>query len=236
MNLLFTFSLFNLIFLTSDGANIYHKEIKGTSNGIRKIAPCEFSWGLLFNNKYIMEKKSFLFYLSWKKQLDDLDDIELRRFIYNLIKYHEGEEIDLPTKTDRLAWNGILTGLEINQDKYEKRVQANRENGKLGGAPKGNQNASKEKSTENNPERPKQPDKREMTTDNSKLVNGNRELENDNSKKEMGKEEMKNGNNKTENKSEIPDNAGFPSINSTNSKYHGGMSMYEFNKQRGLPY
>ena len=108
-----------------------------------------------------MEKKSFLFYLSWKKQLDDLDDIELRRFIYNLIKYHEGEELDLPTKTDRLAWNGILTGLEINQDKYEKKVQANRENGKLGGAPKGNQNASKDKTTQINPEQPKQPDKRE---------------------------------------------------------------------------
>jgi hypothetical protein len=120
-----------------------------------------------------MEKKSFLFYLNWKDQIDDLDDQELRRLINNLIKYHSGEEVDLQTKIDRLVWKGILPGLEANQDKYEKKVQANRENGKLGGAPKGNQNASKEKTTQINPEQPKQPDKREKI--NERLVNGNRE-------------------------------------------------------------
>lgn len=173
-----------------------------------------------------MEKKAFLFYLSWEKQIDDLDNIELRRLIYNLIKYHSGEEIDLPTKTDRLAWHGILPGLEVNQDKYEKKVQANRENGKLGGAPKGNQNASKEKTTQNDPEQPKQPDKREQVNDKS-------EMEIDNSKETNDKSEMENEKSKMGNDKEIQVSAGFSSINSNNSKSYGGMSMHEFYKQRG---
>lgn len=176
-----------------------------------------------------MEQKSFLFYLNWEKQIDDLDDQELRRLITNLIKYHKGEEVDLQTKTDRLAWHGILPGLETNKDKYDKKVQANRENGKLGGAPKGNQNASKDKTTQNNPNQPKQPDKREQVNDNSKMGKDNREESKENS-------EMINGNKNGENKTEIPANGEFPSNNLKNTKYHGGMSMYEFNKQRGLPY
>ena len=160
-------------------------------------------------------KVAFMFYMSWEQQVDLMTDVELRRFIKNLCRYAEGEPIELPTREEKLCWLGILPALKINDEKYEKKVQANRENGKLGGAPKGNQNASKDKTTQINPEQPKQPDKREMTNDNSKMEN----------------EKSKMGNDK-----EIQVNAGFSSINSNNSKSHGGMSMYEFNKQRGLPY
>jgi hypothetical protein len=176
-----------------------------------------------------MEKKSFLFYLNWKDQIDELDDQELRRLINNLIKYHSGEEVDLQTKTDRLVWRGILPGLEVNKDKYEKRVQANRENSKLGGAPKGNQNASKDKTTQINPEQPKQPDKREQINDNSKIeienrkeVNDNREQTNDNNKKETGIEKTK---------APVPYYSGS---SSTISKTSSGISLHEFYKQRGL--
>lgn len=178
-----------------------------------------------------MERKAFMFYLNWKKQIDELDDQELRRLINNLIKYHLGEDIDLPTKSDRLVWQGILPGLETNQDKYEKRVQANRENGKLGGAPKGNQNASKDKTTQINPEQPKQPDKREqinenrkMEIDNRKEVNENREQINENNKKETGID-------KTKVSVEVPYYSGS---SSTTSKTNSGISMHEYYKQRGL--
>jgi len=183
-----------------------------------------------------MEKKSFLFYLNWKDQIDDLDDQELRRLINNLIKYHLGEEIELPTKIDRLVWKGILPGLEANQDKWDRRVQSNRENGKLGGAPMGNQNANKEKTTQINPNQPKQPDKREkindnskMETDNSKKINENREELNEKRKLETGNKQMETEKSKSENKTEIPANAG---LSSNNSKHYGGMSMFEYNKQR----
>jgi len=183
-----------------------------------------------------MEQKSFLFYLNWKEQIEDLNDQELRRLITNLIKYHKGEEVELLTKIDRLAWHGILPGLEVNRDKYDKKIEANRENGKLGGAPKGNQNASKEKTTQNNPEQPKQPDKREQIKDNSKMGIDNREQENEKNKMKSDNGEVVTEKNKMgmENNKEISVNAGYSSNNSHNSKYYGGTSMYEYNKQHGL--
>ena len=188
-----------------------------------------------------MEQKSFLFYLSWKDQIDDLDDQELRRLINNLIKYHSGEEVDLQTKTDRLVWNGILPALESNQDKYEKRVQANRENGKLGGAPKGNQNASKEKTTQTtqfNPEQPKQPDKREMTNENREQINDKSKMETENRKEVNENREQTNDNNKKESengKTKIQVEVPYYSGSSSNtSKTNSGMSIYEYKKQRGL--
>jgi hypothetical protein len=178
-----------------------------------------------------MEKKAFLFYLNWKDQIDDLDDIELRRFIHNLIKYHSGEEIDLPAKADRLVWRGILPGLEANQDKYEKRVQANRENGKLGGAPKGNQNASKEKTTQINREQPKQPDKREQINENSKIETDNRKNINENREEVIDNTKLENETDKIKNQTRVPYYTGG---SSTITKSNSGMSMYEFSKQRGL--
>jgi hypothetical protein len=175
-----------------------------------------------------MEKKAFMFYMNWEQQVDLMTDVELRRFIKNLCRYADGEPIELPTREEKLCWLGIVPALKINDEKYEKKVQANRENGKLGGAPKGNQNASKDKTTQINPNN--------LITENREMESDNREKLIEKSKMEMEKGEMENENNEIENKSEIPVNVGFSSINSNNSKYHGGMSMYEFNKQRGLPY
>lgn len=176
-----------------------------------------------------MEKKSFLFYLNWKDQIDDLDDQELRRLINNLIKYHSGEEVNLQTKVDRLVWNGILPGLESNLDKWDRKVQANRENGKLGGVPKGNQNASKEKTTQINPEQSKQPDKREKINENSKMENENREKLNENREEINENRKEVNEKSKTENKTKIP---ASPAYSSDNSEYCGGLSIFEYNKQR----
>jgi hypothetical protein len=171
-------------------------------------------------------KLSFMFYLNWKDQINELDDQELRRLINNLFSYHKGEAVVLETKIDKLVWQGILPGLQANEAKYERRREANRENGKLGGAPKGNQNAGTEKTTQNNPEQPKQPDNGELENDKS-------EMEMDNSKETNDKSEMENEKSKMGNDKEIQVDAGSSSINSNNSKSHGGMSMYEFNKQRG---
>ena len=136
----------------------------------------------------INEKKAFMFYLNWVDLIEEFDDQELRRFINNLVKYHQGEEVVLETKTDRLVWHVILPALQVNEAKYKKKVEANRENGKQGGAPFGNQNASKNKttqttqtthSTQNNPNnliidnREKIIENREEITGNSKMETGN---------------------------------------------------------------
>ena len=126
-------------------------------------------------------KKSFLFYQSWKTQIDILDDSELRKFINNLISYHDDGEVVLESKEDKLLWNGVLPALEVNNLKYQKTIERNRENGKKGGRPK---KVAAESEKPNgfieNPnetggfiEKPKIPDNSKKITDNSK-----REIEN----------------------------------------------------------
>jgi hypothetical protein len=124
------------------------------------------------------QRTSFLFYLSWRTQINDMNDDELRRFINNLINWHEGEEIELPTREDRFIWNGVLPGLESNVDKYETQANANRENGKKGGRPR------KPKETQDNPNNPMgfsetQKSRKEINV-NSQMLNDNCEMENDN--------------------------------------------------------
>jgi hypothetical protein len=126
-------------------------------------------------------KKSFLFYQSWKTQIDILDDSELRKFINNLISYHDDGEVVLESKEDKLLWNGVLPALEVNNLKYQKTIERNRENGKKGGRPK-KVAAESEKpngfienpnETDGFIEKPKKPDNSKKIIDNSK-----REIEN----------------------------------------------------------
>jgi hypothetical protein len=115
-----------------------------------------------------MEKKTFLFYTSWKKNIEIMDDVELRRFINNLINYTEGNQIDLPTRIDKMVWNDVVELLDHNETKRQKTIERRREAGKKGGAPVGNSNAQKkievEETTKNNQnnqlveKQPKQPD------------------------------------------------------------------------------
>lgn len=116
-----------------------------------------------------------MFYLSWKTQLDLLSDKELRRFIKNLIAWHQDEEIELKSKTDTLVWTGILPALEVNDNKWYLRAGASRENGKLGGRPP--------KKTQQVIENPSEPV-------NSKELNVNCEKKMENSKMEIVKGEM----------------------------------------------
>ena len=122
------------------------------------------------------DKKSFLFYQSWKTQIDILDDSELRKFINNLLSYHDGGEVVLESKYDKLLWNGVLPGLEVNNLKYQKTIERNRENGKKGGRPK-KEAAETEKpngfienlyKTDGFKEKPKKPDNSKVEIDNSK--------------------------------------------------------------------
>ena len=136
-------------------------------------------------------KKSFLFYQSWKTQIDILDDSELRKFINNLISYHDDGEVVLESKEDKLLWNGVLPALEVNNLKYQKTIERNRENGKKGGRPK-KVAAESEKpngfienpnETDGFIEKPKKPDNSKKIIDNSK-----REIEN--SEKTIDNREM----------------------------------------------
>ncbi len=133
-----------------------------------------------------------MFYLSWKSQVDILNDKELRRFINNLIQYHDGGDIELKSKTDKLVWNGILPALEVNDLKYQSKVEASRENGKKGGRP------PKEKISQETQQvfdKPKEPDnsKGKIVNSEKEIDNGKRGIDNSEKKIENGKLENENG-------------------------------------------
>ena len=156
-----------------------------------------------------------MFYLEWQNQLDILSDEEKIRFIYNLIRYHEGKKVELTSKVDTLVWNGVLPALRTNQQKYEERVEKNRKNGKLGGRPPQDksQNQMVSKKPNGSSKNPKEPDgspnnpnnpitgNRQETTGNSKkeIDNGKKVIEK--SKKETGDRELV-----TENGEKVIDN------------------------------
>ena len=144
-----------------------------------------------------IDKKSFMFYLNWIDQINELDDMELRRLINNLVNYHRAEEVVLVTKADRLVWQGILPGLRANEAKYERRVAANRGNGKLGGAPPGNGNARKDNTTQTTQIYPNN-----LIIDKREEINGNREMVIDNREEltEKGKLESENWEESNENR------------------------------------
>lgn len=148
-----------------------------------------FSFGDSFFLNMKTQKKSFLFYHSWKNQIDILDDSELRKFINNLISYHDDGEVVLESKEDKLLWNGVLPALEVNKLKYDKTIERNRENGKKGGRPRKestDQLIENHGETEGIIQKPKKPNgfiEKPKKPDNSKEINDNSKLEIGNSKK-----------------------------------------------------
>lgn len=108
----------------------------------------------------------FFFYTSWKPYVEMMDCEETKRFINNLINYTEGNEIELITQTDKLVWIGVQPLLDNNEEKRQRVIERNRNNGTKGGAPVGNSNAKKttqnnptvDNTTQNNPNQPKQPE------------------------------------------------------------------------------
>jgi hypothetical protein len=112
------------------------------------------NWRPLFIKEKYMEKKSFMFYVSWNEAIKKMDETQLRRFINNLCNYAEGKEIIIDGLVDEIMWSQVKPLLDYNETKRQKRI----ENGKKGGAPTGNSNAEKKsETTKNNLNQTKQP-------------------------------------------------------------------------------
>ncbi len=103
-------------------------------------------WVFYFNT-IKNDKKSFIIYQSWEESFNLLNCEEQSQFIKNLFLFNRGEEPILNTPMLNIFWKSIEYNLHENDKRYKTSV----ENGKKGGAPKGNTNALKNK------EQPKQP-------------------------------------------------------------------------------
>jgi hypothetical protein len=79
-----------------------------------------------------MEKKSFVFYISWNEAIKEMNEPQVRNFINNLCNYAEGKDVVLNDLTERIMWSQTQPLLDYNEGKRQKRI----ENGRKGGLSK----------------------------------------------------------------------------------------------------
>lgn len=94
-------------------------------------------------------KDNFLLKTSQISVFKELSDEDAGKLIKGIFDYVKTKEITLNSYL-KVIFIPIKEEIDKNQERYEKQCEINKENGKKGGAPKGNQNAKKTKTTENN--------------------------------------------------------------------------------------
>lgn len=130
-----------------------------------------------------MAKNSFILFQEFEEVFNLLTDEDSAALIKAIFAYNAGREIKLNYHLN-VIFALIKKRLDDNQKNYDEVCKKNQENGKKGGAPRGNANAKKQpKTTENNRNNPKQHD-----NDNDNDNEHDNDLDNDkNSLKEKEK-------------------------------------------------
>ncbi len=104
-------------------------------------------------------KNSFLIYHEYRDILEDLTNEELGKLFRAIFDYEIDNKIPHFVGLMKMAFMVIKGNLDRDRNKYDKRCESSSENGKKGGAPKGNQNAKKQpKNNLKQPNQPKQAD------------------------------------------------------------------------------
>lgn len=94
-------------------------------------------------------KENFLLKKAQGEIFETLEDSEAGKLIKGIFKYVITGDSGLEGAL-KAAFVSIKIDIEENEKKYKERCETNKTNGAKGGAPKGNKNAKKEKTTENN--------------------------------------------------------------------------------------
>lgn len=89
------------------------------------------------------KKKSIIIYADWEDDIKMMTPDEVQNFILNIFRHAKGEPPYLRNRTEQMHWLQIERILTININKWNERAERSRQNGKKGGAPKGNNNAKK---------------------------------------------------------------------------------------------
>ncbi len=82
-----------------------------------------------------MGKDSFLLYKSFYKPVSGLSDKQLGRLFRAVFLYHLGEVVTVEEDIE-MAFNFFKNQFEIDEIKYQSKVEGNRENGRKGGISK----------------------------------------------------------------------------------------------------
>jgi hypothetical protein len=95
-----------------------------------------------------MKKLNVMIYTETLEALCELPNEDVGALIKHINDWNNGKEVVIENPYHKGMWKIILPDLERNKEGYLSMVEKNKLNGSLGGAPKGNKNASKNKTTE----------------------------------------------------------------------------------------
>lgn len=130
-------------------------------------------------------KESIIFYISQYTAIKDLTDEQIGRLFRAIFEKQLGNEVVLEDDI-KIAFNFINNQLVVDEKKYTEKCEKNRNNGKKGGAPIGNQNAKK------TTKQPKQPNGfKNNPNDNENDNDNDNENDNDNSKDKRERREKR---------------------------------------------
>ena len=99
-----------------------------------------------------MKKDTYIVFGEWEDDFEDLNDQELAALTRAFFKYvRRGEKSTFKDRMVRSCWRKVQQAEDRANAAYDEKCEQNRRNGKKGGAPVGNRNATKQpKTTENN--------------------------------------------------------------------------------------
>lgn len=96
-------------------------------------------------------RDSFVFYRSFREAIDETESEEARLRLYDIITDYALDGKEPADKNDRILFKLFKSQIDKSYEKYLKRCEANRENGKKGGRP------PKGKEEQENPNNPNNP-------------------------------------------------------------------------------
>ena len=103
-------------------------------------------------------KKSFTAYCDWINSFESLTDKEAGKLIKHLLRYVNDKDPKAEDRITELCFIPIKDTLKRDLIKWEKRVEANKNNGSKGGRPKNPSKPKKPNGLNGNPSKPKKPD------------------------------------------------------------------------------
>lgn len=103
------------------------------------------------------KRKSFLIYIDSLPVLDDLTDEQAGKLFKAISSYHKGEDLELDSLT-KIAFSPFKSQFIRDDEKYQKIVERNKNNGLKGGRPKTEDNPEKPSGLNGNPENPNKAD------------------------------------------------------------------------------
>lgn len=139
-----------------------------------------------------MAKENFLLKKSAIEVFESLSDEDAGKLIKGILRYVNKKDMELSGYL-KTIFIPIKQEIDSNEKKYEEICNMRKEIGKLGGAPKGNKNAEKEKTTKRLKKQPKQP-KGSKNNQNNLTCHNHIHIHNQDNNKELigyGEEEKK---------------------------------------------